>query len=133
MTKAVRPKAKKVALGCYLTADELRELREYAAHLEISVPNLCSLVIQRELCKPKLSSLKRRHLKRVGRKGGERMTVWFANKAIKNRFAAHISKCKLRSGDAVGALFRAELSEQWLRRAIGWPKGFVLESRGQLG
>jgi hypothetical protein len=133
MTKAVIPKAKKVALGCYLTAEELRELRAYAAHLEISVPNLCSLVIQRELCKPKLNSLKRRYFNRVGRKDGDRMTVWFVNKAIKNRFVARIRECKLRSGDAVGALLRAEVGEQWLRRAIGWPKGFVLESQEQLG
>jgi len=129
MAKAVT-ESKKVPLGCYLTPDELRDLHEYAARFEISVPNLCKLIIQRELCKPKLNTFRRRYFRKVGKGEGKRMTVKFANKAVKDRFASHVRECQLGSDDAVGILFRAEPREQWLRKAIGWPSGFVLESPG---
>ena len=133
MRKDAAPKHRKVSLGCYLTSEELKRLHNYAAQLEIGVPDLCSLIIQHELSKPKLNSLKRRYLRKVGKKDGSRMTVWFRNPTIKDLFAAHRHACQIGfDGDAVGTLFRSEPHEQRLRRAIGLAKGFVVESPEQI-
>ncbi len=117
MAKRRRGRPKKVPVGCYLTEAEVDELFRYSESLEINIPSVCRLIVQRELCSPRLNGLKEKYHKKVG-KEGERVTAWFADRTIKDRLLEHIEACGLRSDDAVGILFRAEPQEQWLRRAI---------------
>ena len=117
MGKRRRGRPKKVPVGCYLTEAEVDELFRYSESLEINIPSVCRLIIQRELCSPRLDGLKEKYARKVG-KEGERVTAWFADRAIKERLLAHVKACGLRSDEAVGILFRAEPHEQWLKKAI---------------
>jgi hypothetical protein len=118
MAKRRRRRRKTVPLGCYLTEREVDALFAYSESLELSLPSVCRLIIQHELCSPRLGALKDRYRHKVG-KEGERVTARFADRTIKDRFIAHIKALGLPSGEAVGILFRAEPDEQWLRRAVG--------------
>lgn len=104
-------------VGCNLTRDEGRRLDEYAREHELSRPNLCGLLVVRELKLKRLNGLVGSFDGSGTRKGAARVTARVSG-ATKIEFAQHVAGLPIGSDDAAAILFRAELVEQWLAEAV---------------
>lgn len=104
-------------VGCNLTPDEGDQLTLYARQHELSRPNLCGLLVVRELKLKRLAALKRSYGGSGSRKGGARVTAR-VSRPIKAEFMIHVADVPMGADDAAAILFRAELSECWLSKAV---------------
>lgn len=104
-------------VGCYLAREEGAELERYAEGLELSRRRLCGLLIVRELRLNRVAELSKRYAGSGSKKGAARVTARVSS-SRKTEFAAHVAKAVVGSDDAAAVIFRAELAEKWLAKAV---------------
>jgi hypothetical protein len=101
----------------YLTARERADFRAYAREHELHATALGRLLMVRELRLRRLPDLLRAHSDQPTPRR-KKVTVHLANPALKLAFAELASNAGASPSAAAAAVFRAELTEKWLSRAI---------------
>jgi len=109
-------------IGCNMTDVEAELLNDYAASLGLTRPAMCSLLVQRELRKPRLRRIRPSRGPKVGSDGPRRVTVHLRNADFKSAFTDHVRSLGLGSDEAAAILFRHELKERWLFNMFGLEK-----------
>ena len=107
-------------IGCYLTEEEAEELSKYAAGMQIARPNVCVLLIQLELRRPRLSPLKAAAPMPIVGGRTKRVTARIIDPSLKRAFDDHVKACGMKSDAAAAALFRAELEDRRLFNIFAW-------------
>lgn len=107
-------------IGGNLSKEEGRRLKAYAEGLQLTRPNLCALLVVRELACGRLASLRTAHAGSEPKRGAARVTVRVSEEA-KSQFRTAAAGAGLGLDDAAAILFRAELEERWLERSVGTP------------
>ncbi|HJS13165.1 hypothetical protein [Sphingopyxis sp.] len=106
-----------VQITAYIAKEEAEQFHLYAASLGIDKSSLANLLIKRELLLDRLGDLgKYRH--DVPRAQCMKITAHVADQSTKTAFEAAAQRHKLRPGIAASILFRAELSEIWLKQSL---------------
>lgn len=112
-------------IGCYLTDEEAQQLDDYARSFDLTRPSLCVLLVQRELCMPRMPMGDRVPDTIV--KGPRRVTVHLRNPRVKESFNRHIEKLGMGSDLATSVILRRELRERWMEQTF-MPAGIAIDS-----
>ena len=118
-TKAAtnRPRRKDGRLGAWLAKTEVKAFREYAAELRVPDSALALLLILREL---RLRRLEELGSYRATVPSDERkyLTATGPGAEVVGELQAHVERLGETLNGALTLLFRAELAERWLDRAM---------------
>lgn len=106
-----------VQIGGYLTREEHTSFKRYAARFQLKGSSLANLLIARELRCARLESLKVSFsASRLNARS--RVTAHQSDHEVKTAFDAHASRAGVTPDQAAALIFRAELAERWLEKAI---------------
>lgn len=106
-----------VQIGSNLRPREYDDFCGYADSLQLTYSGVASLLILRELRRRRLERLRIRHKEFRG--AYEHRITGNVEPDVKAAFVSHVSKLGLGLDAAAGIVFRAELRERWLDRAVG--------------
>ena len=104
-------------IGSNLRPEEYDNFKAYAASFQLTHSAVANLLILRELRRRRLDRLRKKHKEFRGLP--EHRITGNVNANIKAAFDAHVAEIGLGSDAAAGIVFRAELGERWLDRAVG--------------
>lgn len=104
-------------IGSNLRPSEYDGFKSYALGLQLTHSAVANLLVLRELRRKRLGKLREKILEHRGLPR-HRITA-NVSPPIKAAFEAHLKTLGLGSDVAAGIIFRAELCERWLDRAIG--------------
>lgn len=107
-----------VQIGGYLTPDEHSEFKRYAAAFQFTESSLANLLIVRELRRQRLPKLRQLFASNAPLKERARITAHQSNERLKQTFDAHAQGAGVSPDQAASIIFRAELNERWLQRAV---------------
>ena len=112
-------------IGGYLTHEEYTSFKEYAAEFHLKPSSLANLLLVRELNLGRLARL--REFVTYGAAAGNRarVTAHQPDPAMKIEFESRAGEVGLKPDQAASIVFRAELDERWLARAL---EALTLES-----
>lgn len=101
----------------YLPRQDAESFQTYAASMGIDKSSLANLLIRRELILNRMATLVtfQHHEPRAL---CIKVTAHLTDESAKAAFTAAAERCGLRPGNAASLLFRAEIAERWLERAI---------------
>jgi hypothetical protein len=104
-------------IGGWLRAPEKKALETYLKQFSIRPTAAATLLIVRELRCKRLPLLKERYAQAAGSERG-RLTAHPTDSALKLAFNAHAAAVGMDPDPAASILFRAELEERWLEKAV---------------
>lgn len=104
-------------IGGWLPRSEKLALDEYLKQFAIRPTAAATLLIVRELRCRRLRSLKKRYARSIG-SDRKRMTAHQPDSKLKRAFTEHAASAGMDPDPAASILFRAELDERWLERAM---------------
>lgn len=107
-----------VQIGGYLTSEEHADFKRYAAQFQLKDSGLANLLIARELRCDRLERLKAL-FPPVRLMDRSRVTAHQSDPEVKTIFEAHAHRASVSCDFAASLIFRAELAERWLEKAIG--------------
>ena len=110
--------ARRNQLHGYLTVGEQAAFAAYAADYELDITGLAGLLIVRELRLRRLANLVRRYPKRSSICGRPKVTAHLSRPTLLDEFARLSKAAGVTRSVAAAAVFRAELEEQWLSKAL---------------
>ena len=105
-------------IGGYVSKAERGQFKKYAADLQISESAVATLLILRELQLRRLSQLKESYSLGAPANDRARITAHQSNDGLKAAFEARSGEEDMLPDQAASLVFRAELTERWLRHAI---------------
>jgi hypothetical protein len=104
-------------IGGWLRPSEKKALEIYLKQFSIRPAAAATLLIVRELRCKRLSLLKQRYAQAVGSERG-RVTAHPTDPTLKLSFNEHAAALGMDPDPAASILFRAELDERWLEKAV---------------
>lgn len=125
--KAANPMV--ATIGGWLSREQGIEFEAYSAELGLDMAALATILIVRELNHDKLLGLIDSGTRPRSAKG-KRVSARTKQVKLKERFSEHAAKHGLSPDAAAAMLFRAELTEKWLGRCLGF-RGNQLDSQTQ--
>jgi hypothetical protein len=105
-------------VGGYLLPDEHSRFKTYANDLGLSESALAKLLLVRELRGKRLNALIGHYPSGTQSGGRKRVTAHRPDAALKTAFLARSKEEGLKLGQAASILYRAELVERWLDKAM---------------
>jgi len=99
----------------YLSLEECDAFQAYAGELRLDRSALANLLIVRELRVRRLPGLKAKFDRDLPADRKTKITAHQGDPSTKDAFIAHSADCGMKPTRAAAILFRAELSERWLR------------------
>jgi hypothetical protein len=104
-------------IGGYLRPHERAEFDTYMEQFKLRKGAVPALLILREIRSGRLSVLKERY-PMPGGKGRARVTALPTDDTLKLAFERHAAQFDMDPDPAAGVVYRAELHERWLERAL---------------
>ena len=109
-------------IGGYLRPDERAEFDRYIAQFKLRKGAVATLLIVRELRCSRLPRLQELYSAPEGT-GRKRITATPTDTSLKKEFERHAGLFGIEPDPAAGIVFRAELHEKWLERALTMESG----------
>lgn len=100
----------------YVPDEEADRFGHYASALSLDVSAVATLLIVREISACRLRGLVEQYPAIGG--SGRKIVAHQRNGLLKQAFAGHAAKFDVKSTPAAGSVFRAELHERWLEKAV---------------
>jgi hypothetical protein len=104
-------------IGGYLRPEEKKAFDEYIEQFKLRKGAVATLLILRELRCSRLPRLKERFAMPPG-SGRARISARPTDLSLKTAFEQHVSKFGMDPDPSAGIVFRAELHERWLEKAM---------------
>lgn len=104
-------------ITAHVSAADAAAFQAYAAGLGLDASALATLLLIRELRVGRLPRLAAVDLSARGA-ANDKITAHRGDGAVKTRWTAHALTAGLSASKAAAIVFRAELKEQWLNRAV---------------
>jgi hypothetical protein len=113
-----RGRMRMVQIGGYLQPDEHASFKTYANDLGLTESALAKLLLVRELRRKCLNELKGKYPPGARSGSRKRVTAHRPDAAMKTAFSERCSEEGLKPDQAASILYRAELDERWLDKAM---------------
>jgi hypothetical protein len=104
-------------ITAHVSAGNAATFRSYAASFGLDASALATLLLIRELRIGRLPDLAAADLDARG-SANDKITAHKGDGAVKTQWKAHARAAGLSASKAAAIVFRAELKEQWLKRAV---------------
>ena len=114
-----RPKRSRVAQVAKVPIVEQQAFQGYAERLGLNMSDVAILLLARELRLKRLERLRHQYAAEKGVLLDGKIIAYLHGRHLKDAFQSHASLAQMGPGPAAAVIFRAELREQWLERAIG--------------
>lgn len=110
--------ATQIQIGCYFHPAEADALEAYARSLGLSRPKLCALLIVRAVRSNRLGMIADFYGGSEPKARARRVTTRLEDDIIKELFIQKATELHLGIDDAAAKVFRAELNDRWLEKAV---------------
>jgi hypothetical protein len=104
-------------IGGYLRPDEKSAFEDYIEQFKLRKGAVATLLILRELRCSRLPQLNDQFSMPLGQ-GRKRISARPTDLSVKAAFEEHVSRLGMDRDPSAGIIFRAELHERWLERAL---------------
>lgn len=105
-------------IGAWVRADEYARFMDYLAQFHLRPAAVATLLIVREIRRCHLPELKELYGHPAG-PDRERITARPVDGRLKRKFEAHVERLGIGPDPAAAMVYRAELDDRWLERALG--------------